>query len=389
MALAWWLRRLLSPGRLAIVVVEPLPTMTFRPALVTVFDRDPLAVVAGARVARDRLFRRLGVEERRDRVVHVDPQRRVVETAAGGPLSYDVLFLAPGHHDDWDRWPGLAPARLAVGGAAALTGVCEPHLARHAGTIRQQVTAGHVLFVVGPLLHPPAWDPPMPVACECPAVESALLWEAWLRRTGRRSRVRLTLLTPASRLGASGGPDAAHLVEDLVAARGIDVMTDVDIHAVERRAIQLPDGRAIPFDYAVILPPATGVPWLAGSGLDDGTGFVPTTAYLQHPDYPDIYALGDVVSQPWPKMGHAAMSQAGVAARHFVAVREHTAKPSPYCPLVVWDMAVGDGQALVVVTDRPYGGRRFFTYQGRAPLWAKRAFHWAYGKTAGALPIMP
>lgn len=106
------------------------------------------------------------------------------------------------------------------------------------------------------------------------------------------------------------------------------------------------------------IPPYIGASWLRGSAIEEGYGWVPTDGYLNHPDYPDIYAVGDIGSHPWPKMGHSATVQARIAVRHWYGVNNHRPLPMPYRPELLWAMETGGGRGLFVQSDVFYGGTR-------------------------------
>jgi sulfide:quinone oxidoreductase len=379
MAVAAWLRRLTGPGTLAITVVDPMPYMTYRPGLVHALDRDVWRAVRQTRVSREALWRRLHVTPRMDTVIAIDPERRRVELAASPFLPYDVLFLAPGHRNAWEQVPGLDPRR---------GGLCEDGLARHTGVRLREWRGGRFVFAVGRLLGSPDWDPPLVAGCECPALEAALLFEAWLSRHGHRQDSELVVLTPAARVGADAGGPAQERLEALLAARGIRVITGAEVRGVDDETFDLGSER-LSYDQAVWLPPMAGWPWLAAGGVGDAYGFVPVDGYLRHPRYPDLYAVGDVVSRPWPKMGHTAMVQARVATRHWMATRTRRPPPAPYEPTTLWLMETGHGAGLFVLSNLTYGGRRHLVQVGRWPVWAKSAFQVAYAWTRGALPVMP
>jgi sulfide:quinone oxidoreductase len=117
---------------------------------------------------------------------------------------------------------------------------------------------------------------------------------------------------------------------------------------------------------------------------------VPTTDHLRHPDWPEIYAIGDIVSHSWPKMAHSAMVQARVAVHDWVGRQFGRKKrPAPYRPQLVWALETGPGEAFFALSDVFYGGQRQWVYHGRSPYWAKQGVQWAYVRRHGELPIMP
>ncbi|MGC8488925.1 MAG: NAD(P)/FAD-dependent oxidoreductase [Clostridia bacterium] len=380
LAVAKWLRHFLGPGSLSITVVDWLPDMVFRPDLVHALDWHSLTIARRTRLPRSSLLRRLRVQDRRDAVVHIDAAARIVHLAATEPLPYDVLFLAPGHESAWDAIPGLD---------ASIGGVCEPYLARHTAVWRRAWTGGSVLFFAGPILGASGWNPAPMVSDEYPMLEALLLFEGSLRQAGQRDVSRLTVMTPAHDVAESAGAAARERLRELFHQRGIAVITDAHPLRIEHGTVVLRSGRDVVFDQAVIVPPYRGCAWLQTSGLADAYGWVPVTAYGQHPAYPEVYAVGDIVGRPWPRLGHAAMVQARVAVTHFVSVLEKRRAPAPYRPALAWICEIGQAQGLFVLNDQYWGGSRNILLQGCLPTVVKRVFSSVYRYRAGNLPVMP
>jgi sulfide:quinone oxidoreductase len=375
-----WLRRLFSPQQLAITVVDQWQHMVYRPGLVHAMDRLPQELVPDLEMPLASWWRRQHIAMVHDTLVGLDPERREVYTATHSPISYDVLFVATGLSPAWDAVAGLEFSPL---------GVCEGYAARHTAVLNLHRDTGHFVFAVGSLNTPCDWDPAIRIGCECPIYESALLWDAQLRRRKQRDAARITVITPASVVVESGGPKIRERVQEILDERNIHLIVGARFRRVTRRAIELQD-RIVPYDRMVWLPPYTGSRWLIGTGIEKGQGWVPTNMFLQHPGWPEIYAIGDVASHPWPKMGHAAMVQARIAVHHWAwTIRHLSPKPPPYHPQLLWILEYGWGRALFGLSDVLYGGRRQVVLTGRYPYWVKELFGWAYVRRSGALPVMP
>jgi NADH dehydrogenase FAD-containing subunit len=378
LAVSTWLRRLFSPDALAVTVVDQWQTMVYRPGLVKAMVLDPYRVVRRVCIPLAHYGRRQRVEFIHDRIVGIDPDRCRVYTATHAALRYDVLFIATGTTPLWDQIPGLR---------AHLGGVCEGYLARHSGLTLQAVEQGQVVFAAGPINGLDAWDPPIQVACECPLLESALIFDYAMRKRRRRDRVTITVVTPGLDLGQPAGPRARQQVAELLAERGIRTVRNARVTLVTDRALYLGD-QPLAYDHAVWLPPLSGAVWLQPPLVDDH-GWIPTSAHMQHPRYDNIYAVGDVVSHSWPKMAHAAMVQARIAVQHWSSRINRHQPPAPYQPLMLWFLQTGGPHAFFSVSNAYYGGNRDFVQRGFWADWAKNFLEWAYVHTHGSLPVMP
>jgi sulfide:quinone oxidoreductase len=375
-----WLRRFFAPSELGIVVVDPESVMTYRPLLVHTFDRSPWTVARRSRVGLKPAWQRLAARHLVDRAVGLEVDRRQVLLASGRTVAYDVLFIAVGHENAWERVDGLQPRR---------GGVCETFLARHSALTAQNSEGGEAVFALGPIVANPTWAPAITVGCECPILESAFLFDAWLRRRRRRQNWRLTVLTPAAVLAESAGGEARARLLERLGERDIRCLTGVKVAGVTDGRVHLYGQPAVGYDVSVWIPPMAGPSWLRGHKLADAQGWIPTDTHMVHPDEPTVYGIGDVVSHPWPRMGHTAMVQARVAVRHYAARRRGESPPPPYEPLLVWALEMGCGRGLLVLDNRFWGGRTQVLAEGRWPAWAKGLFDWAYLRWRGALPVMP
>lgn len=380
LAVLSWLRRLFPPGELAITVVDQWQEMVFRPGLVHAMMQSAAQVMPILAIPLYPFWSRHKIKPVHDTIVGIDPERREVYTATHAPLTYDVLFIATGATPLWDYIPGLSFHRH---------GVCEGYLARHTALMNERQPEGRFVFAAGPLLRPASWRPTIDVGCECPLLESALLWDFHLRKIKRRDAAQIVILTPANRIAQIAGSRVQDMLDSLFQQRQIEVITNAQYRQVTDSTIELQD-RSVPYDRMAWVPPEAGSRWLLGSTIDDGLGWVPTDAYLNHPDWPEIYAVGDVVSHPWPKMGHPAMVQARLAVHHWAwRQKKQSKKPASYQPQMLWVLEDAIGHALFALSDAFWGGKREIIKHGPLPYLAKEVFQRAYIRTTGALPIMP
>jgi sulfide:quinone oxidoreductase len=83
---------------------------------------------------------------------------------------------------------------------------------------------------------------------------------------------------------------------------GIDAVTGVSMAGVEGGAVRLSDGRAVPFSWAMVIPPFLGQEVIRSThGLSDEKGYVTVRDTYQSEKFDDIYAVGvaAAVQVPW------------------------------------------------------------------------------------------
>lgn len=358
-------------------IVDAWPTMVYRPGLVYALTDQP-TFVRRYRINARTVCERAGFRFLEGRAVAIDPERQRVYLTTHHPVPYDVLFLATGSDPGWTTIPGLNVSR---------GGLCEDYLARHTAQERSQWPGGRVVWAAGPLRANPRSAVQQAVADEFMLYESCLLWDAVCRRSRTRERTTIRFLTPASVLGEALGPKGQSRLQRIMAERAIEVKTGVTYRRVTEAGIQLADG-FVPADGMIWLPPYVGSGLARDSGLDDGYGWVPVTAHLQHPQWPTIYAVGDITTHV-PKLAHGAMVQARVAVHHWAAQIHHKPLLPPYHPQVVALIDIGQGQGFFSLNTTLLGGDRDWVYVGRLAQMAKKIFNQSYVRFHSKLPIMP
>ncbi|PSN20777.1 sulfide:quinone reductase, partial [filamentous cyanobacterium CCP5] len=324
---AYELRHLL-PSEHTVTLVSEQSEFTFIPGLIQVaFNLKPLAQV---QLGLAQLAHRHHLNWVPGKVTALDPAHQRLTVEGQETIAYDYLLIATGASLAWDWIPGTGPH----GGYTH--SVCTPD---HALEARQAWLA--FLENPGPIVVGAAPG----AGCFGPAYEFALIADQELRRRGLRHQAPITYVTPepyAGHLGVSGVKNARELTAELMQKRGIEVIDNATIAAVEPQAVTLADGRQLPFDYAMILPAFQGAQFIrAVPGLGDEKGFIPILPTQRHPQFANIYAAGvsvklaqpDVTSVPigLPKSGQMAEAMA-TAAAHNIAVDLKAINANPQVP---------------------------------------------------------
>ena len=160
-------------------------------------------------------------------------------------------------------------------------------------------------------------------------LEFCFLADDYFRRRGIRDRVDLSYVTPLD--GAFTKPVASRQLGGLLAAKGIELVTEFSTGTVQAagepgrggRLVSF-DDREVPFDLAVIVPLHGGADYVGRSpGLGDELGFIPVDPHtLQAKVKPNVFALGDATDVPASKAGSVAHFEGEVLAgnvRRFLA----------------------------------------------------------------------
>ena len=145
-------------------------------------------------------------------------------------------------------------------------------------------------------------------------------------------------------------PDWARVLEGVAAGYGIEVRKESQLTEIDgdnNRAV-IADTKAgtketIEYDILHATPPQSAPDWVKASPLADPAtpfGYVRVDKYtLQSPDWPNVFALGDVSSLPTSKTGAAIRAQAPVLAANLLAAMRGQGPRRRYsgytsCPLV-------------------------------------------------------
>lgn len=147
----------------------------------------------------------------------------------------------------------------------------------------------------------------MPIKCPVAPLEFALLAQDYMRKRGRGFDVDVVFVTPLD--GAFTKPVASEALGNLLAERGIEVITDFQIESIDNDTSELVsyDGRRVPFDLLATVPPNRGVKVAADSGLADDAGFIEVDKHtLQSVADPHIWCAGDATNVPTSKAGSVA-----------------------------------------------------------------------------------
>lgn len=311
-----------------------------------------------------------GVTWVRADVAAFEPEAKRVVATDGSTHPYDALVVATGCTLEWSRIEGMDPTLIGREGIASVYAGPEGAAATWRVLQRFMETGGVALH----------GRPPTEMKCAGAPLKGALLWDARLREAGTRGRAELHYFTPFRNLFAVA-PVHAKVLE-LFAARDIAFAYDHTLTAVDPAArtatFRTPDGpKTLRYDYLHVVPPMAAPQPVRESALAWGSGPFAADGWvevnrdtLQHPRFPEVFAVGDVAGVPRGKTAASVKTQAPVAAANlvsFLAGEQLEAAYNGYtsCPLIT-----RPGRAMLVEFD--YEGRLTPTFPFIDPL----AEHW-------------
>ena len=241
-----------------------------------------------------------------DEVANIIPDSNYVETKGGKRLEYDHLILATGTKLSFSEVEGLTEnlgkdgvhTFYTLDGAIALRKVID------------DFEEGN--FVVA--------QPPMPFKCPGAPIKMALMVDDIFRRKGIRNKANVTLTTALPSV-FSREPYATKL-NQLFESRNIGVVPGFNPAKVdvENRVIKSWEGKEVPYDVGVVIPPNEGEAFYEDMPIVDASNFVKADKHrLVQESFDNIYAIGDCANYPTSKTASGARKQAEVLSNNLVA----------------------------------------------------------------------
>lgn len=330
-----------------IVVVEPSDVNYYQPAWSLV--GAGLVQLRSTVRPEAKLIPR-GVTWLRTAVTRIDPNARLAHLANGDQISYETLVLAAGIELHWNAIPGMNEALKTE----RVSSNYSFDLAEKTWAMIRRVRSGTVVFT----------RPSGKVKCPSAAQKIMYLAADYWRRKGYLKNIRIVFITPGERIYDKD--EFSDALDTVAADIGIEVRTSCELRAIdgENRRISITDLRSnevqdLHYDALHVVPPQSAAPWIRESGLsdpDEPAGWVKVDRLtLQHPDFPEIFALGDNAGTTNGKTASAVRDQAPVVAKNVRAVLSGTTAPGRYsgygaCPITI-------GGRKVFLAEADYSGK--------------------------------
>jgi sulfide:quinone oxidoreductase len=360
---AWLCRKLNNPD---VAVIEPSETHDYQP-LWTLVGGGVVPKEKSRRFERDVLPRKSTWLQ--ESVTQFDPLNNQVVLGDGSRVGYDFLIVAVGIQLNWTAIRGMS--RTLVG----QEGICSNYLYDGCEGTWQTLQAfrgGTALFTM----------PPPPIKCAGAPQKIMYLADEHFRRHGLRDKTKI--IYAAGTPGIFSVKAYADSLNKVIARKGIETLYKqklVEIQPGARKAVfQSTEGEeqtVIDYDMIHITPPQGPPDVVSSSPLADGAGWVNVNKdTLQHPDFPNVFALGDASSLPTSKTGAAIRKQVPVVVHNVMATMQGkpTAGFKRYngytsCPLVT-----GYGKLILAEFDYDLKPTETFPFDQTKERWSMYQF---------------
>jgi sulfide:quinone oxidoreductase len=339
------------PG-LKIGVIEPADTHYYQPAW-TLVGAGEFDVRKTARPMSSVMPH--GASWVRAAAVGFEPEGSEVLLADGRRIRYEQLIVCPGLRLGWEKIEGL----LETLGQNGVTSNYHYGHATYTWELVSALKRGKALFT----------QPAMPIKCAgAPQKAMYLSCDFW-RREGVLKDIDVEFNNAGGVLFgvAAFVPPLMKYVEKY----GVQLAFNSTLAKVDgaRKTAWFSGKDATgavllqekPFDLLHVVPPQVAPEFVAKSAFADAAGWCEVNQEtLQHPRYPNVFALGDISSAPSAKTAAAVRKQIVVVAENLIAARD--GKPLPTksdgygsCPLTV-------ERGKIILAEFGYGGKLLPTF---------------------------
>ena len=325
----------LAPGFVHTELLTPDPHFSYRPLAVL----EPFTLGEPHQLDLSRLACEVGATFTRGALTEVDPQRQVARTSAGGEIAFDVLVLACG-----------TTAGTWLEGALTFRGSADASAFRSLFEELETGTVRRLAFVL-----------PATAGWPLPLYELALLTASHL--AARRRERSLAFVTPEERPLALFGQAPSATVENLLAERGVTLLTGRRAVGYDGEELVLDPPPPLRTERVVTLPilagrPITGIP-------HDSSGFVPVDAFGRVKGLRRVFAAGDITTYP-VKQGGLATQAADAVAETIAAEAGAPVVAEPFRPVLRGLLLTGAKPAFMQTDPSAPGDEAVVSAE---PLW--------------------
>jgi sulfide:quinone oxidoreductase len=240
--------------------------------------------------------------------------------------------------------------------------------------------------------HSPKLPPNLPeaeAACEGPVVEVGFSMADWLEKHNMGDARKITMFTPAAQIAEDAGPTILNQLLPMVEEQGYGYKARTQgIKQLYKDGIEFDNGDSVEAELKIIFPNWQAHDFLKGLPIADDQGFIVTDRYMQNPDYPEVFAVGDAASITVPKLGSLGHLEAEVLAQKLASdigiKHDEPVEPLQFVLMCMGDM--GGHKGFYMHTDEWWGGNKAILKTGYTPHALKMGFKQMYYTLGGKIP---
>mmetsp|Transcript_82798 Transcript_82798/g.239258 ORF Transcript_82798/g.239258 Transcript_82798/m.239258 type:complete len:508 (-) Transcript_82798:154-1677(-) len=324
------LRKLPASQHGEVVVIEPRDTHYYYPYWTMVGGLGLDVKDSGRPMA---MMIPSGVAWVKDWVATFDPTHNRLQLAGGGDIEYDVLVVAAGLSQQFDKVQGLKETLGKNGVASIYSHEYAPSVWKNV----QGMKSGKAIFTA----------PSTQINCGGAPQKVAYLAECAWRNAGVRGDIDISYITGEPAIFKC--PTYRVELEKLMVEKGIQYSVQTDLIKVDGKAkvatFRTAGGEMVtkPFDFLHVVPPMGAPEFVQKSPLANAKGFVEVDRdTCQHKRFPNVYSLGDVSDLPTSKTYAAIAGQAPAVVHNVMKTLEGQKAAVSYdgytaCPLLLGD----------------------------------------------------
>ena len=275
---------------------------------------------------------RYGIEVRQSAIESVDPSTRSA-VVDGQRITADAMIVALGAQAKPQSMPGLTEYGLNF---------YDPLNIETEATKLAAFEGGRLAIVL----------PNTPYPCAPAPFEAALLLREYFRAKSVEAEIHVYSPKPMSLpvIGESG----CAVLEGRLTDEGISFHPSHSVESIEEGKVKFETATAA-YDLLIGIPGFVCPQIVIDSGLTNGGAWAKVDSRTLETDFPDVYAIGDVVSIPLadgkkvlPKAGVFAEAHAQVAAERIAANLRGDSPSAIYDGTGYCFLEVGNGKAMLV-----------------------------------------
>ncbi|KAM4618496.1 sulfide:quinone oxidoreductase, mitochondrial [Polymixia lowei] len=294
-----------------------------------------------------------GVKWVKSRVQEINPGTNTVRTDNGMEISYEYLIVALGLQLHYEKIKGLPEGfeHPKIGSNYSVETVEKTWKAL------QNFREGNAVFSF----------PNTPVKCAGAPQKIMYLTDAFLRKTGKRTKANIIYNTSQPVL--FGIKKYADSLWEIVKSRDLQVnlrLNLIEVRADKQEAVfenldNPGETKVFEYDMLHVTPPMGPNVVIKGSSLADEAGWLDVNKEtLQHMKYPNVFGIGDCTNLPTSKTAAAVAAQSAVLDRTITKVLKNGKPDKQYdgytsCPLVT-------SYNTVILAEFDYNGQPLETF---------------------------